>query len=60
MTKSQLVESVAKQVDGLPLRDVEEMVDTVFDCMAGAMARAERIEIRGWNRRCKTGPLPTG
>ena len=48
MTKSQLVGSVSKQVDGIPMRDVEEVVDTIFECMAGALARAERIEIRGF------------
>jgi len=41
VTKSQLVESVAEQVDGIPMRDVETVVDTVFACMAGASGAAE-------------------
>lgn len=48
MTKSQLVESVADQVDGIPMRDVEAVVETIFACMAGALAQGERIEIRGF------------
>ena len=64
MTKSQLVDAVADQVDGVPLRAVETVVETVFDCMASALAQGERIEIRGFgtfavkNRDARQGRNP--
>jgi len=48
MTKQELIESVAKRNGNIPKKDIETVVDTVFDCMAGALARGERIEFRGF------------
>ncbi len=47
MTKSDLIEhlSVSK---GIPKSQAEVVVDIVFDCLAQAMGRNERIEIRGF------------
>lgn len=47
MTKSQFVESLASALPNLQKGDVELTVETVFNCMAGAMVRGDRIEIRG-------------
>lgn len=47
MNKSDLIKSLAEQ-SGLTLRKVEEIVDTVFDTMAQALKRGDRIEIRGF------------
>jgi len=48
MTKSQLVEVLARKLPALPARNVESVVNTVFDAMAASLARGERIEIRGF------------
>ena len=64
MTKSELFESVAKRNGNIPKKDIETVVDTVFDCMAGALTRGERIEIRGFgsfavkNRDARDGRNP--
>jgi integration host factor subunit beta len=42
VTKSQLIEIVATR-----LQHVEVIVETIFGCMTDALARDERIEIRG-------------
>ena len=47
MTKSQFVNSLASTLPNLQKGDVELTVETVFNCMAGALARGDRIEIRG-------------
>lgn len=47
MTKSQLIETVASRLQNVSKKDVEIIVDTVFGCMTDALARDERIEIRG-------------
>ena len=46
MNKSQLIESLAKE-EGVPLRNAEEVVNTVFGEMEAALIRGERVEIRG-------------
>ena len=47
MNKSDLVVSLAKESD-LPLRKSEEIVNLVFETMAGALNKGGRIEIRGF------------
>ena len=47
MTKSQLIESVAARIQSVSKKDIEIIVDTIFGCMTDALARDERIEIRG-------------
>ncbi|MFA4874332.1 MAG: integration host factor subunit beta [bacterium] len=48
MNKSDLIENLAKRLPNLAARDVEVIVNTVFDSMTDALRRQERIEIRGF------------
>jgi integration host factor subunit beta len=47
MNKSDLVASLARESD-LPLRKSEEIVDLMFETMSVALAKGNRIEIRGF------------
>jgi len=48
MTKSQLINSVSQQVgSGISKKDVELIINTVFDEMTDTLCQGERIEIRG-------------
>ena len=48
MTKRDLIEEVALQYPRFSRRDAEVMVNAVFDSMSEALAKGERIEIRGF------------
>jgi integration host factor subunit beta len=48
MTKRDLIEEVAKAFPQLARRDAEVVVNAVFDSMAEALVRGDRIEIRGF------------
>ncbi|PIU58345.1 MAG: integration host factor subunit beta [Deltaproteobacteria bacterium CG07_land_8_20_14_0_80_38_7] len=48
MNKSDLIETVGKHLPNLSTRDVEVIVNTIFDSMTEALAKDERIEIRGF------------
>jgi integration host factor subunit beta len=48
MTKRDLIEEVAKAFPQLARRDAEVVVNAVFDSMASALMRGDRIEIRGF------------
>ncbi len=48
MTKSQLIEAVAIRLQDVSKKDVEIIVDTIFNCMTDALTLDERIEIRGF------------
>ena len=48
MTKSELIEALARRHDQLHARDVELSVKTLLEHMSGALASGERIEIRGF------------
>lgn len=48
MTKSQLVKSLARDNPHLYRRDVERIVATVFAEIARALARGDRVELRGF------------
>ena len=50
MTKSVLIEKVTEKVEGLTKKQVEAIINTVFDGMKDALARGEKIEIRGLGR----------
>jgi len=64
MTKRQLIEKLAQNVKGLSFKDAELVVDTIFESMAGALGKGERIEIRGFGsfeirvRKPRTGRNP--
>ncbi len=48
MTKRDLIDEVVKLYPRFSGRDAEIMVNAVFDSMTEALARGERIEIRGF------------
>ena len=48
MTKQDLIEAVALQYPRFSRREAEVMVNVVFDSMTEALAKGERIEIRGF------------
>ena len=64
VTKSELIEEVARQAPDISKRDVEIIVNTIFDSMTAALARHDRIEIRGFGsfvakpRRAREGRNP--
>lgn len=48
MTKSELIEVLARKQSHLPYRDVEQAVKTLIEQMSESLATGERIEIRGF------------
>lgn len=48
MNKSDLIELLAKKLPNLAARDVEVIVNTVFESMSDALNKGDRIEIRGF------------
>lgn len=48
MTKSELIQRLAERNPHLYLRDIEKIVETVFDEITGALARGDRVELRGF------------
>ena len=52
MTKSELIEILAKQQPHLPVKDVELAVKCIIEKMNLALASGERIEIRGFGSFC--------
>jgi integration host factor subunit beta len=48
LNKSDLIELLGKRLSNLAGRDVEVIVNTVFESMSDALNRGERIEIRGF------------
>lgn len=48
MTKSELILRLAERNPHLFHRDVERIVATVFDEVAAALARGDRVELRGF------------
>jgi integration host factor subunit beta len=64
MTKSELIQRLAERNPHLYMRDVEKIVDTIFDEITGALARGDRVELRGFGafsvkeRDARTGRNP--
>ena len=48
MTKSDLIKRLAEANPLLYLRDIERIVSTVFDEVAEALVRGDRVELRGF------------
>ena len=48
MTKSELVQRLAEANPHLYQRDVEAIVTAIFDEIAAALARGDRVELRGF------------
>lgn len=60
MTKSQLIDAVAQR-GGLTRKRAEQVVNTIFQAMEGALIRGDRIEIRGFGSfKTKHYPAYTG
>ena len=64
MTKSELIEEVSLQMPDMSKRDVEIVVETIFESMSAALTNHDRIEIRGFGsfiakpRRAREGRNP--
>ncbi|MFQ5564122.1 MAG: integration host factor subunit beta [Parvularculaceae bacterium] len=64
MIKSELVQKIADENPNLYHRDVERMVSIVFDEIAEALTRGDRVELRGFgafsvkHRPARTGRNP--
>lgn len=64
MTKSELILKLAERNPHLYQRDVERIVSTVFDEITSALARGDRVELRGFGafsvkrRQSRTGRNP--
>ena len=64
MTKSGLIQVLAEKLPHLPQRDLEVVVNTMFDAMVEALRRKDRVEIRGFGsfsvreRRSRQGRNP--
>ena len=48
MIKSELIQRLTEENPHLYHRDVERIVSTVFDEIAGALASGDRVELRGF------------
>ena len=48
MIRSELIQKIAEDNPHLYQRDVERIVNTVFDRITGAMADGNRVELRGF------------
>lgn len=48
MTKSELIQKIAEQNPQLYMRDVEKIVDTIFDEITQALVDGNRVELRGF------------
>ena len=48
MTKSELIEAIARKQRHLPAKDVELAVKHVLELMSESLANGQRIEIRGY------------
>ena len=48
MTKSGLIEEVAKRTPHISKKDTEVVVNTIFDSMIDSLKMGDRIEIRGF------------
>jgi integration host factor subunit beta len=64
MTKSELIQKLAERNPHLYLRDIEKIVETIFDEITAALAKGDRVELRGFGafsvkeRESRTGRNP--
>ena len=64
MTKSELITRLAEANPHLIHKDVERLVTTIFEEITAALARGDRVELRGFGafsakqRRARTGRNP--
>ena len=48
MIRSELIQKIADEKPHLYQRDVERIVNTIFDEVTSAMSRGDRVELRGF------------
>ncbi len=48
MTKSELIEAVAAKVGNFSRKDVEVVIDTLFNSMTESLSKGQKVEIRGF------------
>lgn len=48
MIKSELIQQIAQENPHLFQRDVERIINTIFDEIGEALARGDRVELRGF------------
>ncbi|EAU44243.1 MULTISPECIES: integration host factor subunit beta [Salipiger] len=48
MIRSELIQKIAEENPHLYQRDVERIVNTIFEEITNAMARGDRVELRGF------------
>ena len=64
MLKSELIEKIAEQNPHLYERDVEAIINAILDTITTALARGDRVELRGFGvfavkkREARTGRNP--
>ncbi len=64
MIKSELAQAIAGENPHLYQRDVEHIVNAILDAITGALARGDRVELRGFgafsvrNRPARIGRNP--
>jgi integration host factor subunit beta len=64
MIRSELIQKIANDSPHLYQRDVENIVNTIFEEIIGAMAKGDRVELRGFGafsvkkRDARTGRNP--
>jgi integration host factor subunit beta len=48
MTKSELIEAVSREINNFSKKDVEIIVDSLFQAMSDSLSNGEKVEIRGF------------
>ncbi|MBI1911505.1 MAG: integration host factor subunit beta [Deltaproteobacteria bacterium] len=48
MTKSELIEIVSSKVNNFSRKDIEIIVDTLFESMSSSLSQGDKVEIRGF------------
>lgn len=48
MTRSELIESVAKKNPNLMISEIEHIVNVIFSSITAALAKGDRVEFRGF------------
>ncbi|MBQ8750674.1 MAG: integration host factor subunit beta [Alphaproteobacteria bacterium] len=48
MTRSELIENIAKKNPNLLVSEVEKIVNIIFQSMTSALAKGDRVEFRGF------------
>jgi len=48
MVKSELIARIASKFQQLPENDVESGINQILECMSDALAKGDRIEVRGF------------